>query len=118
MQPLAQAVKTYIKDTNDFLSKLRSLPKIPDNIILCTVDVVGLYSNIPHEEGLSPLRKRLENLMEKYISNDTLCDLTEVLLKNNIFKFGKKYIKAKKRDCNRKEIYTSLKHSVYVGTGR
>ena len=52
LQSLAQAVKLYIKDTNDFLKKLRSLPKLPDNIVLCTVDVVGLYPNIPHEEGL------------------------------------------------------------------
>ena len=55
------------------------------------VDVVGLYPNIPHKEGLSALRKRLDNRMEKYISSDTLCDLAEVVLKNNIFKFGKKH---------------------------
>ena len=42
LQPLAQAVKSYVKDTNDFLNKLRSLPRLPDNIIWCTVDVVGL----------------------------------------------------------------------------
>ena len=60
LQPLAQAVKSYIKDTNEFLKKLRSLPKLPDGIILCTMDVVGLYPNIPHEEGLPALRKRLE----------------------------------------------------------
>ena len=54
---------------------------------------VVLYSNIPHEEGLSTLRKRLDNRMEKYISSDTLCDLAEVVLKNNIFKFGKKTLK-------------------------
>ena len=95
-QSLVQAVKSYIKDTNDFLNKLRSLPKLPDNIILCTVDVVGLYPNIPHEEGLSALRKRLDNRMEKYISSDTLCDLAEVVLKNNIFKFGKKTLKQKR----------------------
>ena len=65
-------VKSYIKDTNDLLNKLRSLPKLPENIILCTVDVVGLYPNIPHEEGLSALRKQLDNRMEKYISSDTL----------------------------------------------
>ena len=95
LQPLAQAVKSYIKDTNDFLDKLRSLPKLPDNIILCQVDVVGLYPNIPHEEGLSALSKRLDNRMEKYISSDTICDLAEVVLKNNIFKFGKKTLKQK-----------------------
>ena len=42
LQPLAQAVKSYIKDTNEFLKRLRSLPKLPDDIILCTMDVVGL----------------------------------------------------------------------------
>ena len=68
LQPLAQTVKSYIKDTNDFLNKLRSLPKLPDNIILCTVDVVDLYPNIPHEEGLSALRKPLDNRIEKNIS--------------------------------------------------
>ena len=95
LQSLVRVVKSYIKDTNDFLNKFGSLPKLPD-IILCTVDVVGLYPNIPQEEGLSALRKRLDNRMEKYISSDTLCDLAEVVLKNNIFKFGKKTLKQKR----------------------
>ena len=43
-------------------------------------------------EALSAIRKRLNNRMEKYISSDTLCNLAEVVLKNNIFKFGKKNI--------------------------
>ena len=85
LQPLAQAVKSYFKDTNDFLNKLHSLPKLPGNIILCTVDLVDLYPNILHEEGLSSLMKQLDNQMEKYISSDTLCDLAEVL-KNDFFK--------------------------------
>ena len=34
--------------------------------------------------------------MEKYISSDTLCDLAEVVLKNNILKFGKKTFKQKR----------------------
>ena len=78
MQPLARGVKSYIKDTNHFLKKLRSLPNLPDDIILCTVDVLGLYPNIPHEEGLSALRK-----------------LAEVVLKNNIFTFKEKTLKQK-----------------------
>ena len=60
LQPLAQAVKPYIKDTNEFLKKLRSLPKLADDIILCTIYVVRLYPNITHEEGLSALRKTPE----------------------------------------------------------
>ena len=95
LQPLALAVKSYIKDTNEFLKKLRSLPKLPDDIILCTMDVVGLYPNIPHEEGQSALRKRLETRKEKYVSPDTIIELAEVVLKNNIFTFGKKTLKQK-----------------------
>ena len=37
LQALAQVVKSYVKDTNKFLKKLRSLPKLPDGIILCTM---------------------------------------------------------------------------------
>ena len=95
----------YIKDTNDFLNKLRSLPKLPGNIILCTVDILVLYPNIPPTEGVSALRKWLDNWMKKYISSDMLCNLAEVVPKNNIFKFGKKKkIKSNKRDCNWNEL--------------
>ena len=72
LQPLAQAVKSHIKDTTEFLKKLRSLPKLPDGIILCTMDVVGLYPNIPHGEDLPALRKRLGTRKEKYVSTDTI----------------------------------------------
>ena len=90
LQPLAREVKSYIKDTNDFLKKLRSLPNLPYDIILCTVDVVGLYPNIPHEEGLSALRKRLDLRQKKDVTTSTLAELAEVVLKDNIFTFKEK----------------------------
>ena len=95
LQPLAREVKSLIKDTNDFLKKLRSLPNLPDDIILCTVDVVGLYPNIPHEEGLSALRKRPDLRQEKDVTTSTLVELAEVVLKNNIFTFKEKTLKQK-----------------------
>ena len=72
------------------MNNIRSLPQLPDNIVLCTVDAVGLYPNNPYEEGLPALGKRLDNRMEKYFSSYTLCDLAELVLKNNVFKFVKK----------------------------
>ena len=59
LQPPAQKVKSYIKDTNHFLSKLKSLGKLPQGAILCTVDIFGLYPNILHSEGLSSLQRFL-----------------------------------------------------------
>ena len=90
LQPLAQAVKSYIKDTNEFLKKLRFLSKSPEGIILCKMDVVGLYPNIPHEEGLFALRKRLETRKEKHVSTDTIIDLAEVVLKITYLHSGKR----------------------------
>ena len=93
---MARGVKSNIKDTNHFLKKVRSLPNLPDNIILCTVDVVGLYPNITHEEGLSALRKRLDLRQEKDVTTSTLLKLAEVVLKNNIFTFKEKNLKQKR----------------------
>ena len=66
LKPLAQKVKSYIKDTNDFLRKTASLPHCQMTyIVLCTIDVAGLYPNIPHDEGLIALRKYLESREDK-----------------------------------------------------
>ena len=41
------------------------------------MDVVGLYPNIPHGEGLASLYKFLETRENKQISSDTLAELAE-----------------------------------------
>ena len=93
LQPLAQKVKSYIKDTNHFLNRLSSLGKLPQGAILCTVDVVGLYPTIPHSEGLTSLRRVLELRDNKQISSETLVELAEIVLKNNIFQSDEKTFK-------------------------
>ena len=60
LKPMAEKVTSYIKDTNNFLRKLDAFPSLPDDIILCAIDVVGLYPNISHENGLVALRKTLD----------------------------------------------------------
>ena len=83
------------------MKELRSLTNLPDDIILYSVDVVGLYPNIPHDKVLSALQKRLELRREKKVSTSTLVDLAEVVLKNNVFTFGKKNFKTNTRNSNR-----------------
>ena len=44
---------SYIKNANDyFLSKLKHLKKVLDNVVLVTTNFVGLYRGIPYNEGL------------------------------------------------------------------
>ena len=52
LRPLIPEMGSYIKDTNDFLRKLGGLGRLPEGAMLCTIDVVGLYPHIPHNEGL------------------------------------------------------------------
>ena len=59
------------------------------------MNVVGLYPNIRHGEGLASLRRILETRDNKQISSDTLTELAEVILKNNIFEFDEKTFKQK-----------------------
>ena len=61
------------------------LPPLPDDIIICIIDVVDLYPNISHDKGLIALRKSLESREDKIISTDSLTDFAECVLRNNIF---------------------------------
>ena len=75
LQPLAQKVKSYIKDTNHFLRKIKELGQLPEGTILCTIDVIGLYLNIPHDEGLAFLKDFLDSRVDKQVTTDTLIEL-------------------------------------------
>ena len=93
LQPIAQKVNSFIKDTNHFLRKIKSLGQLPEGAIFCTIDVVGLYPNIPHEEGLASLRRFLDARTEKKVTTETLVELAEIVLKNSIFQFNEKTLK-------------------------
>ena len=93
LKPIAQNVKSYIKDTNDFLNKIAKLPPLPEDLILCTIDVVGLYPNIPHDEGMIAIRQALEMREDKSISTDSLIELAECVLKNNMFEHNSLFYK-------------------------
>ena len=85
LKPVMQSGKSYIKDTGDFLSKLKNFGRIPDNSILVTADVVGLYPSIPHDAGLEALHTRLEERGEKKVPSADLVKMAEFVLKNNYF---------------------------------
>ena len=51
-----------------------SLEQLSEGAILCTIDVVGLYLNIPHEEGLASLRRILDAGTEKKVPTEALLE--------------------------------------------
>ena len=85
LKPLSQKVKSYIKDTNDFLKKTTNLSPLPDYLILWIIFFMDLYPNIPHKEGLIVIRKALDTRKDQTVPTDSLIKLTECVLKHNIF---------------------------------
>ena len=98
LRPLVPNIASYIKDTNDFLRKLKNVGTLPDGAILCTIDVVGLYPHIPHDEGLQAVREALglsnthhSDRSENSGLKQDIVDFTELVLKNNNFEFDDKH---------------------------
>ena len=93
--PLVSKSKSFVKDTNHFLSLLAKLGEIAYNALLCTADVVGLYPNIPHGEGLEAMRKALDTRQNPSISTKSLGSLEKLILDSNVFEFNGKVYKQK-----------------------
>ena len=62
LQPFVQSLKSYIKDTTDFLNKLKlHTTNLPKKAILVTMDVKSLYTNIPNREGIKSVVDRIKD---------------------------------------------------------
>ena len=88
LRPLAEALKSHIRDTTDFLSRLRNSGKLPESCILVTLDVSSLYTNIDTDEGLAIVEEEIEKTGRSRPSAKTLTCLLEKVLKLNNFTFN------------------------------
>ena len=96
LKPLVPLIPSYVKDINDFLTKLKDMDRFPEGAILVAIDVVGLYPHIPHNEGLEAIRKILNTRTNQEILTNDIVDLAELVLKNNNFEFDGKHFLQKR----------------------
>ena len=68
--------------------KTWNLVSFPENAILVTANVVGLYPSIPHEAGLKFLREVLDKKGQHIIPTIELIRMADFVLKNNYFEFN------------------------------
>lgn len=60
LQPFAKQLSSYVKDTTDFINKLKHFSDQKDkDTILVTLDVKSLYTNIPNQEGIEAVKSTL-----------------------------------------------------------
>ena len=89
-EPVMQSSWSYIKESGDFIKKIKGINNIPKDSVLVTADVVGLYPSIPHEAGLEALEKALNNPTDKKVSTGDLVKMAKFVLKNYYFEFNGK----------------------------
>ena len=92
IQPIVPTLKSYIKDSGHFLNILGDV-RITSDIILCTLDVTSLYTNIPNNEGITAVRRSL-SMTRDFMHNPTnnsICDLLHLVLSCNNFQFDNKH---------------------------
>ena len=87
LQEISQKHPSYIKDTYDFLSKLRTA-KVQPHTLLITLDVESMYTNIDNEQGLEAVRNIFQANPSPRRSDKHILELLELSLKNNDFEFN------------------------------
>ena len=81
---------SYIRDSQHFLEKIKTIGSVPENGILVTANVVGLYPSIPHQAGLKAFKETLKKRDIKNIPTENLVKMAKFVLNNNIFEFNSK----------------------------
>lgn len=90
LNPLAKKHDSYIKDTYDFIQKIRAI-EIPTNSLLFTMDVDSLYTNIDTQEGIQAVRDIFLKHRDLKRPDKELLQLLEINLTRNDFEFDGQY---------------------------
>ena len=86
-------IPSYVQDTTDFLCRIFDQNKnLPHDIILITIDVKSLYTNIPNDEGIKACIDMLKeyNTINPEIEQSIFNILTLILNKNS-FSFNNEH---------------------------
>ena len=95
LQPIAKAMKTYLKDSFEFKKMIDNLGRMDPRAKLFTYDAKSMYTNIPTEYALEVISNYIRNNQAKYghYHAPTLIEALEIVMRNNIMKFGNEFRK-------------------------
>ena len=88
LKPIMQNGWSHIRDSIEFINKIKNLKNIPSNPILVKADILGLYPNIPHESGSNAIKGALENRTRKSVPTSDILKMMEFVSKNNYSEFN------------------------------
>ena len=84
--------QSYIRDSTHLINILEGFTLQP-GIILCTLDITSLYTNIPHIECIQSTKEMLaiHKPPDSLPHNSHIIELLELVLTNNHFEFSGKH---------------------------
>jgi hypothetical protein len=90
IRPLSTDHPSYVKDTYDFVAKIR-LQQVPKDAFLVTGDVTALYTNMDIQRTLEVTRDALRQHPDANRPDDYILRLLDITLNNNDFEFNGEY---------------------------
>jgi hypothetical protein len=90
IRPISIKHPSYIKDTYDFVSKIRN-QRIPCDAFLVTGDVCALYTNMHIDRTIETVREALRKHPVDGRPDEHLIRLLEITLRNNDFVFNEEF---------------------------
>ena len=87
LQPILKEILSYVKDTQDFLKKLKS-KRYTSREPSRTLDVRSLYTNIPNNKGIKAVKESYEKYKEKTVSKKVVITFLSLILTLNNFVFN------------------------------
>ena len=90
--PLVPLSRSYIRDSTHMIDNLQDFNTIP-NMLLCTLDITSIYTNIPHDEGVQAIKELLaiHRDIKALPHYSYIIELLQVVLTNNYFDFNGKH---------------------------
>ena len=86
LQKVGHRHPSYLKDTPDFISKLKNL-KVPTQAYLITLDVDALYTNIDNKAGLEAIQRLFDKYPDPKRPDKEIPRLLELSLQYSDFEF-------------------------------
>jgi hypothetical protein len=100
LQPVVHKIPSYIQDTTHFLRIVeewnKSFEPLPPETLIVSIDVVSLYTNIPHEEVPTSIQEALQQFPAPEAPPFPLLKtIINHILENNVFMFDQQIYRQK-----------------------
>ena len=81
-------IHSFIKDTDDYIRRIKNIIDLPSDVLLLALDVVSLCPSIPHDIGLCAHKDFLLDRSLPTMVVNGMHKMTELELKKNVLEFN------------------------------